>query len=93
VTVNFGLLPVDGGSWALPGAWAALGRNRPFDLSRAARAFQLLSLESRYFSRLMGGSATLLVTADEALTKAARRMRLPVWDCQREPNAIPVRAW
>jgi hypothetical protein len=46
--------------------------------------FQLLSLQAGFFAALVGGSATLLVTADEALAKAARNRRLPVWDCQRE---------
>ena len=50
-----------------------------------ADAFQLLSLHAGYFAGLVGGSATLLVTADVALANAARRMHLPVWDCLREP--------
>ena len=49
-------------------------------------AFQLLSLEAGYFASLIGDSATLLVTADEALAAAARKRKLPVWDCQREPT-------
>ena len=49
-------------------------------------AFQLLSLQAGHFAHLLiGDSATVLVTADEALAKAARRMKLRVWDCQREP--------
>ena len=48
-------------------------------------AFQLLSLQIGYFRHLVGGSATLLVTADEALAAAARGRNLPVWDCAREP--------
>ncbi len=48
-------------------------------------AFQLLSLQIGYFRHLAGGSRTLLVTADEALAKAARDRGLPVWDCLREP--------
>ncbi len=47
-------------------------------------AFQLLSLQAGYFAHLIGDSATLLVTADEALARAARNRRLPVWDCLRE---------
>jgi hypothetical protein len=47
-------------------------------------AFQLLSLEAGYFSPMVGDSKTLLVTADEALAKAARQRNLPVWDCVRE---------
>lgn len=48
-------------------------------------AFQLLTLEAGFFAPLVGGSQTLLVTADEALATAARHKRLPVWDCVREP--------
>jgi hypothetical protein len=48
-------------------------------------AFQLLSLQAGYCSGLVGGSRTLLVTADEALAKVARQRKLPVWDCLREP--------
>ena len=48
-------------------------------------AFQLLSLQAGYFSGLVGGSKTLLVTADGALAKAARSRKLPVWDCLRDP--------
>ena len=59
-----------------------LAEDHQLDLSDA---FQLLSLQSGYFSALMGGSATLLVTADEPLAAAARRLKLPVWDCMREP--------
>jgi predicted nucleic acid-binding protein len=55
-----------------------------FDLD-LSDAFQLLSLQAGYFAALMGDSATLLVTADETLAKAARTLGLPVWDCQREP--------
>jgi hypothetical protein len=47
-----------------------LARDNPdLDLSDA---FQLLDLEAGYFSVLVGGSQTRLVTADEALAKAAR---------------------
>ena len=59
-----------------------LAEHMNLDLSDA---FQLLSLQAGYFQYLAGDSKTLLVTADEALAKAARQRRLPVWDCQREP--------
>jgi predicted nucleic acid-binding protein len=59
-----------------------LAQRTDLDLSDA---FQLLSMQAGYFSVLVGGSATLLVTADEALAKAARDRHLPVWDCMREP--------
>jgi predicted nucleic acid-binding protein len=48
-------------------------------------AFQLLTLQAGFFAGLIGGSQTILVTADEPLAKAARTLRLPVWDCMREP--------
>lgn len=48
-------------------------------------AFQLLSLQEGFFSVLSGESATLLVTADKALAKAARDMGWQrVWDCCHE---------
>jgi predicted nucleic acid-binding protein len=59
-----------------------LAEHSDLDLSDA---FQLLSLQAGYFAGLIGDSATLLVTADEALAAEARKRRLPVWDCQREP--------
>jgi hypothetical protein len=58
-----------------------LAEHSELDLSDA---FQLLSLQAGYFAHLIGDSATLLVTADEALAHAARTRHLPVWDCQRE---------
>lgn len=48
-------------------------------------AFQLLTLQAGFFSVLVGGSASVLVTADEELAQAARKMNLAVWDCQRQP--------
>jgi predicted nucleic acid-binding protein len=62
-----------------------LAEQTDLDLSDA---FQLLSLRDGYFSGLIGNSATLLVTADEALARAARDMQLRVWDCQREPMPV-----
>ncbi len=59
-----------------------LAEDNDLDLSDA---FQLLSLEAGFFAQLIGDSSTLLVTADEALAVAARKKRLQVWDCQREP--------
>jgi predicted nucleic acid-binding protein len=59
-----------------------LAERHDLDLSDA---FQLLSLQAGYFSGLVGDSTTVLVTADEALAKAARHMQLAVWDCLREP--------
>ena len=51
-------------------------------------AFQLLSLQEGFFARLVGDSATLLVTADKALANAARAIGLRVWDCLREPMPL-----
>lgn len=59
-----------------------LAEQTDLDLSDA---FQLLSLQAGYFAYLIGDSKTLLVTADEALARAARARGLPVWDCRREP--------
>jgi predicted nucleic acid-binding protein len=59
-----------------------LATDTDLDLSDA---FQLLSLQAGYFAGLVGDSKTVLVTADEALAKEARKRRLPVWDCLREP--------
>jgi predicted nucleic acid-binding protein len=63
-----------------------LAEHHDLDLSDA---FQLLSLKAGYFSHFIAGSATLLVTADEALALAARGMGLSVWDCLRE--TVPPR--
>lgn len=48
-------------------------------------AFLLLSQQKGFFSPLAGDSATLLVTADEALANTARTMGLRVWDCMHQP--------
>ena len=48
-------------------------------------AFQLLTLQAGLFASMIGGSQSLLVTADGALTDAARRNNLRVWNCLREP--------
>lgn len=60
----------------------ALVEHHDLDLSDA---FQLLTLQAGFFSALIGGSASVLVTADEDLAEAARRIGARVWDCQREP--------
>jgi predicted nucleic acid-binding protein len=59
-----------------------LAQSYDLDLSDA---FQLLTLQAGFFAPLVGGSATLLVTADGKLAKAARCLKLPVWDCAQEP--------
>ena len=59
-----------------------MAESHDLDLSDA---FQLLSLQAGFFAPLVGDSATLLVTADEALAKAARARGLRVWDCLRQP--------
>jgi predicted nucleic acid-binding protein len=58
-----------------------LAEDSGLDLSDA---FQVLTLQAGAFSVLVGGSQTLLVTADEALAAAARKRGLKVWDCMRE---------
>jgi predicted nucleic acid-binding protein len=42
-------------------------------------AFQIVSVQRGFFSGLVRGSATILATADEKLTKAARSEGLRVW--------------
>jgi hypothetical protein len=59
-----------------------LAESYDLDLSDA---FQLLSLRAGFFAALAGESKTVLVTADEKLAAVARRMKLPVWDCLRQP--------
>ncbi len=63
-----------------------LASDHGLDLSDA---FQILSLQAGMFSPLFGGSQSILVTADETLAEVARRLRLPVWDCVRDPTAPP----
>lgn len=42
-------------------------------------AFQILSVKTGYFSRMIGDSSTVLVTADKNLAAAARSEGLRVW--------------
>ncbi len=44
-------------------------------------AFQILSVKEGYFSPLVNGSATLLVTADEKLANAAKAEGVNAWYC------------
>ena len=44
-------------------------------------AFQILSVKEGYFSHLINDSQTVLVTADEALAKAARIEGIRSWYC------------
>jgi predicted nucleic acid-binding protein len=48
-------------------------------------AYQLVTLKQGLFSNLEGDSKPILVTADEALAKAAKSEGLRSWDCLREP--------
>jgi predicted nucleic acid-binding protein len=48
-------------------------------------AFQILSVKKGYFSVLVNDSATVLVTADGDLAKAARTEGLRVWNLMTEP--------
>lgn len=50
-----------------------------------ADAYQLVTLRQGALSTLEGESRPILVTADEALAKAARAESMRVWDCLREP--------
>jgi predicted nucleic acid-binding protein len=47
-------------------------------------ALQLFTLKHGRFSNFVGPSKSLLITADEALAKAARSEGLEVWDCMHE---------
>ena len=48
-------------------------------------SYQLVTLQRGLYSPLQGDSKPILVTADEALAKAARSEGLRTWDCLREP--------
>lgn len=48
-------------------------------------AFQILSVKEGYFSPMINGSRTLLVTADEKLAKAAEAEGLRTWNCISSP--------
>ena len=62
-----------------------LAERHNLDLSDA---FQLLTLQAAGFSQFVGGRPGLLVTPDEPLADAARAMKLPVWDCMRDPMPV-----
>jgi len=49
-------------------------------------SFQILSVKEGYFSVLVNDSQTVLVTADEALAKAARAEGITAWYCLGEPE-------
>ena len=61
----------------------AIAERHSLDLSDA---FQILSVKDGYFSRLANESRTVLVTADEALAKAARIEGVRSWYCLGEPE-------
>ncbi|HXC28013.1 MAG TPA: type II toxin-antitoxin system VapC family toxin [Stellaceae bacterium] len=48
-------------------------------------AFQILSVKAGYYSPLVGGSQTVLVTADRNLADAARAEGVRVWNLISEP--------
>jgi predicted nucleic acid-binding protein len=60
-----------------------LAQTYSLDLSDA---FQILCVKQGRYSRLVNRSQTVLVTADEALAKAARSESLKVWYCLGEPE-------
>jgi len=49
-------------------------------------AFQILSVKNGIFSHLSHESKTVLVTADEKLSKAAKKEGLRAWNFMKEPN-------
>ena len=61
----------------------ALAERHSLDLSDA---FQIVSVKDGYFSHLIDESQTILVTADEALAKAARLEDVKSWYCLGEPE-------
>jgi len=61
----------------------SLAETYSIDLSDA---FQILSVKEGYFSHLINQSQTVLVTADEALAKAARTEGVRSWYCLGEPE-------
>jgi rRNA-processing protein FCF1 len=48
-------------------------------------AFQILSVKAGYYSGMIGGSSTVLVTGDRALASAARSEGIRVWYFLEEP--------
>ena len=50
-----------------------------------ADAFQIYTLKEGYFSRLIGESSPILITADGGLAKASRNEGLKAWNCVKEP--------
>lgn len=60
-----------------------LAERHSLDLSDA---FQIISVKEGYFSHLINESQTILVTADEALAKAARIEGVKSWYCLGDPE-------
>ena len=60
-----------------------LAKHHSLDLSDA---FQILCVKEGRYSRLVNRSRTVLVTADEALAKAARKEGVKSWYCLGEPE-------
>jgi predicted nucleic acid-binding protein len=60
-----------------------LAERHSLDLSDA---FQIISVKEGYFSHLINDSQTVLVTADEALAKAAKIEGVKSWYCLGEPE-------
>jgi predicted nucleic acid-binding protein len=60
-----------------------LAERHSLDLSDA---FQIISVKEGYFSHLINQSQTVLVTADEALAKAASTEGVRSWYCLGEPE-------
>lgn len=60
-----------------------LAKHHSLDLSDA---FQILCVKEGRYSRLVNRSQTVLITADEALAKAARKEGVKSWYCLGEPE-------
>ena len=50
-----------------------------------ADAFLIVALKRGFFSRMVGESKPILITADKELTKIARQKNVRVWNCMTEP--------
>ena len=59
-----------------------LAENHVIDI---ADAYLIVALKRGFFSRMVGESKPILITADTALTRVARQENVRVWNCVQEP--------
>jgi predicted nucleic acid-binding protein len=69
----------------------AKAREHGLDMSDA---LQLETIKKGYFAAFVGGSAPVLITADDGLARAARTDGIRVWQCRTEtrPSWLPITA-